>query len=372
MKNINLNCPINGTGYGITSLNILKALYNKSDIKISLFPIGTNIEINSEKDRDIIQETINNSNTFDYQAPCLKIWHQYDLSQRIGNSHYYALPFFEIDTLTDREKHHLNYADFIFVASKWAKQVLLDNNIKKPIYVSPLGVDTEIFNSPNKIKLEKDNYVFFHIGKWELRKSQDFILKAFDLAFNEKDNVELRLLPYNPFLNEQEHNYWLNLVNNCKLKDKIKIFNRLPTQYHLAEFIYNADCGIFPSRAEGWNNELIESMALNKPVIATNYSAHTEYCNDSNCYLIDVDDLETANDGKWFNGTGKWAKLSNNELNQTVDYMRFVYNNSIDTNPEGLITAKKYSWDNTASIIHETILRNNSYNANTKKKTKRR
>jgi glycosyltransferase involved in cell wall biosynthesis len=372
MKNININCPINGTGYGITSLNIVKGLYSRPDTKLSLFPIGNNIDINSEQDKNIIQEVLANSNNFDYNAPCLKIWHQHDLSQRIGNGHYYVFPFFEVDTLTDREKHHLNYADYIFVASSWAKQILLNNGITKQIYVAPLGVDTTVFQTPNKIRMQKDNYVFFHIGKWELRKSQDFLLKAFDEAFTENDNVELRLLPFNPFLSEEEHNKWLNLVSRCKLKDKIKIFNRLPTQYHLAEFIDDGDCGVFISRAEGWNNEILEAMALNKPIIATNYSAHTEYCNDKNCYLVNVNELEAANDGKWFNGHGKWAKLSDNQLDQTVNYMKFVYSNSIDSNPEGVLTAQKYSWNQTTSIIAENLIRNNSYHANTKKKPKRR
>jgi glycosyltransferase involved in cell wall biosynthesis len=371
MKNINLNCPINSTGYGITSCNILKSLL-KQDMNVSLFPIGTNIELNSEQDKLLIQQCLNNSNSFSYSAPCLKIWHQHDLALRIGNGHYYTFPFFEIDKLTPREVHHLNYSDYIFVASKWGKEILINNGVTKPIYVAPLGVDSSIFYDPVKIKLEKPNYIFFHIGKWEHRKAQDFLLKAFDTAFSTTDNVELWLLPFNPFLSEQENNYWFSLVDQCKLKDKIKIFDRLPTQKHVAEFIYHGDCGVFVSRAEGWNNEIIESMAMNKPVIVTNYSAHTEYCNDKNSYLVSIDEIEPANDGKWFFGQGNWAKLGQNELDQTVHYMKYVYTNRIETNEAGVQTAQEYSWDQTANIITKTFTKNNSYYANTKAKTKRR
>lgn len=370
MKHINLNCPINGTGYGITSLNILKNL-KTLDINISLFPIGTNIEFNSEQDKHTIQQSLIESQNFSYNAPCLKIWHQHDLALRVGNGHYYVFPFFEIDKILPKEQHHINYADYVFVASKWAKEVLQNNNITKPIYVAPLGVDTTVFSPPNKIRVE-NSYTFFHIGKWEHRKSQDFLIKAFSKAFNKNDNVELWLLPFNPFLNEQENKYWINMVEESPLKDKIKLFNRLPSQYHVAEFIYHCDCGVFVSRAEGWNNEIIETMAMNKPVIVTNYSAHTEYCNDKNSYLVDVDATEPANDNKWFFGDGKWAKLGENELEQTVHYMRYVYTNHIDSNPDGLETAQKYSWSQTANIIHQTLLKNNSYHANTKAKTKRR
>lgn len=371
MKNINLNCPINSTGYGITSLNILKALAHQ-DINISLFPIGNNLEFNTEQEKLLIKQYLDNSSNFSYSAPCLKIWHQHDLALKIGNGHYYTFPFFEIDKLTDREKHHLNYSDYIFVASKWAKQVLLDNNIKKPIYVAPLGVDTDIFHDPIKIKTEKSNYTFFHIGKWEHRKAQDFLLKAFDSAFTTKDDVELWLLPFNPFLNEEENNYWFSLVDQCKMKDKIKIFGRLPTQQHVAEFIYHGDCGVFPSRAEGWNNEIIESMAMNKPIIVTNYSAHTEYCDDKNSYLISVDETEPAHDNKWFFGQGNWAKLDQNALDQTVHYMKYVYTNRIENNEAGVETAQKYSWNHTANIINDALIKNRSYHANTKAKTKRR
>ena len=51
-----------------------------------------------------------------------------------------------------------------------------------------------------------------------------------------------------------------------------------------------ADCGLFPARAEGWNLELLEMMACGKQVIATNYSAHTEFCTKENSILIESDE----------------------------------------------------------------------------------
>lgn len=371
MKNININCPINGTGYGITSLNITKEIYKKN-IGLSLFPIGQGIEVNSEEDKKIVKQLIDNSNTFNYNSPCLKIWHQYDLASKIGNGHYYVFPFFEVDKITDRELHHLNYADFIFVASNWGKEILLTNGVRKNIFVSPLGVDHSIFNIPIKIRVEQPTYRFFHIGKWEHRKSHDFLIKAFNEAFEVNDNVELCMLPYNPFLNEQENAYWFNLVGQSKLKDKIKIYGRLNTQYELANFIFQCDCGVFLSRAEGWNNEIIESMAMDKPIIATNYSAHTEYLTKENSYMVDVNEIEPANDGKWFHGFGNWAKLGQRQLEQTVEYMRYVYKNNINNNSEGLKTAKFYSWSRTADIICNTMEKNNSYHANTTTRKKRR
>ena len=60
------------------------------------------------------------------------------------------------------------------------------------------------------------------------------------------------------------------------------------------------DCGIFPSRAEGWNLELLEMLACIKSVITTHYSAHTEFCDDVNSDLVEIKETELAYDGKWF------------------------------------------------------------------------
>jgi glycosyltransferase involved in cell wall biosynthesis len=373
MNKLNVNCPIGKTGYGITSLNIVKELDKINNLQVSLFPIGNSMELNADNEKEAISRLVKNSENFDSKSPCLKIWHQFDLANRIGSGKYFSFPFFEVDKLIPKEKTHLNSCDGIFVASQWAKEVLLRNDINKPIFVSPLAVDLSIFSMPPKIRIANENYTFFHIGKWEYRKSHDFLIKCFDQAFDVNDKVELWLLPHNPFLSKQEENNWINLVSNSKLKSKIKIFDRLPTQYHLAEFIFQADCGLFLSRAEGWNNEILESMALNKPIIATFYSAHTEYCNEDNAYLVHVDEDEIANDGKWFHGIGSWAKLGHNELDQTINYMRYVYNNNITHNKKGLETAQKYTWTNTVSIIENTIFNNKGKNyANARKKKRRK
>lgn len=355
MNRLNLYCPINGTGYGITSTNIALSL-DKLNVDVALFILGQGVMLQDPEERQTMLKMLNSSRNYDPTAPCLKIWHQHDLGPRIGTGQYYVFPFFEADRLHDFEVRGINLTNGVFTASEWGKKVLEDNGVKVPIVVSPLGVNQKIFNNEQSLKIKTDNkYVFLHVGKWEKRKGQDFLLEAFGRAFTENDNVELWLVPHNPFLSPQETNTWLNLVNNNPLSDKIKVYNRLPTQNNLAEVMREADCGIFMSRAEGWNNEIPEMMSLNKPIITTNYSAHTEYCTSDNSFLVDVPETETANDGKWFHGFGNWAKLGKEQLEQTIEHMKFVYNNKVRSNESGLETAKKYSWINTATIINNTL-----------------
>lgn len=347
MKNINLQCPLGYTGYGITSLNILKELEMKCDV--SLFPIGNPSSLNSIHNIELVKKCVNRSRFFDPNATCLKIWHQHDLATRIGKGKYCSYPFFELDTLSEIEKHNINCCDIVFTATEWSKNVLIDNGITIPIVVCPLGVDRSIFYPRKKIQ---NTYVFFHVGKWEKRKSQDIVLSCFERAFSKEDNVELWLCPHNPFLTESETRYWVNMVRYNKLSEKIKIFPRFETQNDLAHTISNADCGVFVSRAEGWNNEILESMSMNKPCIVSNYSAHTHYCDSNNSFLIDIEEKELAIDNKWFFGQGSWAKIGQKQIDNIIDNMRYVYNNNIRTNPAGLETSDKYSWSNTAEIIY--------------------
>jgi glycosyltransferase involved in cell wall biosynthesis len=347
MKKINLQCPIGYTGYGITSLNILNELYKISHV--SLFPMGK-ININNNDEIATLKQCISNSRLYDKNATCVKIWHQHDLASRIGSGKYCSFPFFELDTLSEIETHNINSCDTVFTATEWSKQILLDNGVTIPIVVCPLGVDRKIFNENNP--KTNDKYVFCHIGKWEKRKSQDILLKCFEKAFSINDNVELWLFPHNPFLTEDETKYWIDMVKYNKLSSKITIFPRYDSQNQLANTISQADCGVFISRAEGWNNEILEVMSMNKPCIVTNYSAHTHYCDKNNSFLIDIQDKELANDDKWFFGQGSWAKIGQREMDNVIETMRYVYNNNIRSNPAGIETSKKYSWTKTAEIIY--------------------
>lgn len=360
--NLNFNAPINNsTGYGITSTNILKSIIKNTQKNVSLFPIS-NISVDNGQDKQLIESLLaQTQQNFNKYAPCFKVWHPHDLAMSVGKGKYGALIFFELDTLRKIEKTHINNLDVVFVASDWAKNVLKNNDISTKIVVAPLAVDGDIFKDHQHPKqFNKDTYKFVNIGKWEIRKGHDFLLEAFNNAFTENDDVELFMVNQNPFLSQQENQIWVDMYKNSKLGNKISPIARISTHTDLAKFIRDMDCGFFPARAEGWNNEILEVMALNKPVITTNYSAHTEYCTTDNAFLIDIDELTLAEDGKFFNGEGKWANLGQKQMDQTVEYLKMVYNNKIKTNPHGLATAKTYTWDNTSSIIIEEMFDANS------------
>jgi len=349
--NINFSSPINNTGYGIASFNILKELNKIANI--AYFPIGQP-NVDTQENYDFVIKLLNNRLMLDINAVNFKIWHQFDILEHIGKGQYIAYPFFELDKFNDYEIINLRVPDKICVSSKWGQQVLLENNISTPSYVVPLGVDRNIFHENiNKTRLD-DKYVFLNIGKWEVRKGHDILLECFNKAFPTESDVELWILASettNNYSSEQELKQWKTMYNH----PRIKLFSGVQSHKDIAQLIANSDCGIYPSRAEGWNLELLETMSVGKPTIATNYSAHTEFCNSDNCYLIDINTTEPAFDGKAFKGQGNWAKIDKQQIDNIIDHMKYVYSNKIHHNQNGINTAQQYSWTNSANAVVRCI-----------------
>jgi glycosyltransferase involved in cell wall biosynthesis len=345
---LNIRGPCNTfLGYGHACFNIMKSLHNIG-VDISYFPIGQPRITTS--DVELLQQWIDGQNTFDYNAPSLTIWHENHLAERIGKGKNYALSFFELDTLNDRRQHHLNSVNHIIVPSSWGSVVLKNNNVKTPISVIPMGIDTTVFYPQHKQNNDQQKpYVFLVIGKWEVRKGHDILPQIFNTVFTPSDNVELWMMCDNPFLTQDEIQEWKNYYTQTPLGNKIKFINQVNTDQELANIINQADCGISLSRAEGFDLPLLQMMACGKHVITTNYSAHTEFCNNDNSFLIDIPETEEAYDGKWFGGQsdnrGNWAKLANKQIDQCVDYMKNVYYNyNNQTNTSGINTAQNMTW----------------------------
>jgi len=96
-------------------------------------------------------------------------------------------------------------------------------------------------------------------------------------------------------------------------------------------------------------------MAMGKPVITTNYSAHTEFCNPDNSYLIEIDELEDAHDGKlvfWTKGNGlKLAIIKKNN----VWSIYAICNKNRPQNNSGIHTGQNFTWENSVKRIIELI-----------------
>ena len=360
---INVISPINQLGYGIAGLNICKALSEQTEV--ALWPISEP-SVTNQNDANSVKELMASNVQFDPKAPCIRIWHQHDMAQFVGKGLHIGFPIFELDTFTEVEKHHLSSCDGLFVCSQWAKDVVIDQvpknawdyRMEDRVHVIPLGVDTRVFEG-NRLQVLAEprppSTVFFNCGKWEVRKGHDVLIEAFKKAFPNDEDVQLWMMCQNPFNSLDENKHWYGKYDD----PRVKILPRVETQEEVYNIMRKTDCGVFPSRAEGWNLEALEMMACCKQVIITDFSAHTEFCTKENSMLVTIDDTELAYDGKWFHGQGNWAKMESSQMDQIVSHMKrthaSVQNNENTFNTAGVETAKKFSWSNSADKIMEAF-----------------
>lgn len=359
---INLIAPINKLSYGYVSSNILKELL-KAGHEVSLFPIG---KIDSdERYFESVNKALNFSKTFDINSPSIIIWHHFGLKQfkRFKGPHI-GFPIFENDRFSKEDIENFNSMDMVLLTCDWYKNIIDDvKEIKVKTGKVNLGVDPEIFRISHKKTIERklDNITrFITVGKWEVRKSHWEIAQAFHkMCFTPK--IEITFVCHNPFLSSKENLKWEKMVKDAgsyALTDKIRVINkRFDSQDDIIAEMQNADFGVFPARAEGWNLELNEMMAMNKMCVVTNYSAHTEYCNYDNSMIVDIKNSEPAFDGEFFFGQMNWAKISEKEISRIKNCMieldKAKKNDTLDARVAESV--KHLTWENSASQLINNV-----------------
>ncbi len=339
------------TGYGVAGAHLLSALQRRG-IPLSYFPIGPVDQ--SITENAALAVALDAQGTFRQDVPSVRLSQQFDLAQHVGRGPRVGFTIFELDTFTPRELHHLRSQDALIVCSEWARDVCVQNGVTSlPIHVVPLGVDRTVFHDLVAPTRRWTETVFMQVGKLEPRKGQRELLRAFEAAFTTKDAVRLVLACRNPFVSTERMNELTKPFRTSPMAQRISLMTtELPTQRDVAALMAGADCGVFAARAEGWNLEALEMLALGKTVIATNCTAHTAYLNDTNARLIEMDGLEPAHRGA---ATGRWSAWGEAQHEQLVAHMRAVHATRQTlgpiTNEAGLRTADAFTWDSSAEHL---------------------
>lgn len=364
MRALNLVGPINTSGYGIVAFHLLHELADLG-VEVALFPTEGGKFPDLELDLGAVMQVkkaVSRQAVYPLDAPCLRITPEFNLTLFAGRGPRAGLCFFETDAFSERDKHHLGALDRLLVPSDWARSVVEASELRGlPASVVPMGVDRSVFAESDVPAA--DETVFLHVGKWEHRKGQDFLLEAFARAFSPGDAVRLDLLCDNPYLGPRNQE-WMAECRRSPMADHIRILPRVASARAVAERMQAADCGVFPARAEGWNLELLETMSCGKTVIATDYSGHTAFATPDNCRLIHIDRLERAVDVRYHqlygrDKIGRWAHLGEPQLEQTVEHLRAVHRAKQEGrslhNAAGLETARQHTWERSARRIAEAL-----------------
>ncbi|MDD2335544.1 MAG: glycosyltransferase [Geobacteraceae bacterium] len=259
----------------------------------------------------------------------------------------------ETTRLPVSQKELCQSVNYIWTPSSWGRQNLIGNSIKpETISVVPLGVDIDFYAPDQK---QSSNFKFLMVGKWEERKFQDGLIKAFTDEFHPKEDVELILHAHNPYIqgfSMKKKLEDLGILNNNNI-----ILSEKCNQISLRELYRSANCFVLPTRAEGWGLPILESMACGIPAIVTRYSAPLDYVTDDNGYLLNVERMVDAHDDVFDIHSGQWAEP---DIRHLRFLMRRAFENRGEVLEKGRIAhedAKRFSWRNSAQIAYQTIVK---------------
>ncbi len=277
----------------------------------------------------------------------------------------YGYTFFESELNKLSAENAKKYKK-IYAGSTWCKDKMAENGILNTETLLQ-GIDPKRFSFKEKNKKE-DSFVIFSGGKFEIRKGQDLVLKAFKILSEKYNDIFLINCWYNFWpqtmlqMSESKHincdfidGSWQEVMNrlysvNDINHDKIITLDIIQND-KLADIYSQTDVGLFPNRCEGGTNlVLMEYMATGRPVIASNTSGHKDVVNDKNSLLL--------NNLKPFSLSSEKVDWEEPCLDEIVAQIEFAYHNRDEIDllgRQGANDMAKLTWNKTAETLFETL-----------------
>jgi D-inositol-3-phosphate glycosyltransferase len=194
--------------------------------------------------------------------------------------------------------------DFLhnWVYSKLSLWIALTNRMKKDVVnctnvpedmikVIPLGLDSHKFDPDlyNQIKertyfdLPKDKYIVGMIGRLDIKKGQESFLRAIPGILKQHKKVLFVIVGEETRGEEGYREELIRLCKDLKIEEHVKF---LPFTEEVPRFLSSLDVFVLPSDEETFGLVVIEAMAMQKPVIATNAGGVPEIINDGQNGLL--------------------------------------------------------------------------------------
>jgi glycosyltransferase involved in cell wall biosynthesis len=273
--------------------------------------------------------------------------------------------FFEDNILPpDCIENGRRYFDTVVTGSSWCEETLKNHgltNLKTVIQ----GIDPAIFHTLHSEKeYLNDAFVVFSGGKFELRKGQDIVIRAYKALQDKFRDVMLITSWFNqwPFsfqtMAASPHiAFSVSKGDPMSLTKKVLHDNGIDTGRVISLPLYpnimmprifkNTDIGLFPNRCEGGTNlVLMEYMACGKPVIASYNTGHKDILTDQNSIK-----LTRMKPFTFTAGNRPKAVWEEPDIDETIEKLEWAYHNRDSLKAKGIRAGEdlgNLTWEHTA------------------------
>ena len=392
-----ISCPIDTySGYGARSRDLVKAIIetNKYDVKILPQRWGNTSWgfIEDHLEWNFLKEFILTTPQLPTQP---EIWAQITIPnefQPVGKYNIGITAGMETSVVKGEWIEGCNRMNLVITSSEFAKKTfeLMDYEIKNqqgqtqghlklttPIEVVFEGANTDIYkviDTPCSLDIQiKEDFAYLFVGHWmqgefgEDRKNVGLLIKAFYETFKNKSKKPALILKasggVSSYMDRDE------LLKKIEIIKKTVVANSLPNIYLLhGEFtdeemneLYNhskVKAMISLTKGEGFGRPLLEFSLVKKPIMTTNWSAHTEFLSKEFTTLMngELKNLHPSVLNDWFVKEAQWFNVNPMEVNH---YLKDIFENykkyQNNANRQAYKSKTEFSWDKMKEKL-DTIL----------------
>jgi glycosyltransferase involved in cell wall biosynthesis len=341
-RHINLATPFDPhEGYGLMGNYILRALESKGIVTHISNDVAWQRD---ESRRDVFLQNILNRNKTVTRWGITHAWAP-DFGDACA-SHRIGWSMWESTRLPHKWELFLELVERMIVPSKGQIQVFRNSGFKGPIDVIPDAVDFDAFTYLERP--ERDPFTFITWGRLSSRKCPMDLIECFMKAFPEDD---VRLI-----LKTREHMLGGGQIIPTIKDSRITVIDEEWSLSQVVDLCYKADAAVFLSHGEGFGQPAVQAMATGLPVILSNHSGQSDFCNEKYNYPV-----RTAGTVPGSMGTGHGDKLDwwESDYEHAMKRMREVYENRAKAREKGrkasVYVRKQFSLDALAERLAKLV-----------------
>jgi len=232
---------------------------------------------------------------------------------RIG---YWA---WELSVFPGMWMEHFKHVDEVWVPSRFTWETI-GAKAPVPVLVMPHAIDIQPPPRVDRAEfdLPPDSYLFlvlYDLDSYQDRKNPRAAIRAYQQAFARARNVGLVIKIHH----SQPHSAALDelraLIDNLP---SVHLIDETFSREKLTRLQAACDCYVSLHRAEGFGLCIAEAMALGKPVIATNWSAPSEFLSTANSIPVDYKLVTLDRDHGPYRKGQTWADPSTDHAAESM------------------------------------------------------